>query len=214
VVQIRPDFPTPALGTVVWFGVDGSMHTCRIPLYAGIQDIPQPYAFGVADITVFSFASAFWVTNMVANLAYSNMQLVNPEVQSAIAAKFAEFQSGLAMTDAIAVKRWQAGDTAGALADATAFSKGVGEKLIPDWLLLWQRLFMKYFDLAVHTPVPGSWAPQISTQQVASATYRRVVSETGDKYLLPNGQMNTLADDEEWKAVEQKMKKKVVNKRV
>jgi dipeptidase len=27
VVQIRPGFPTPALGTVMWFGVDGSMHT-------------------------------------------------------------------------------------------------------------------------------------------------------------------------------------------
>ena len=110
VVQIRPGFPTPALGTVLWFGVDGSMHTCRIPVYAGVRAIPRQYAVGVADVTKFSFDSAFWVFNMVANLAYNSFEYVDPEVQQAIAAKLVEFENGLAATDAAVVAKWQAGD--------------------------------------------------------------------------------------------------------
>ncbi len=41
------------------------------------------------------------------------------------------------------------------LAEATAFSKGCGERFVPEWLRFWQRLFTVYFDLAVHTPQPG-----------------------------------------------------------
>lgn len=122
----------------------------------------------------------------VANLAYTSFEYVDPEVQAAIADKYTVFFAGVAQTDAQAVQQWNAGDTGGALHTVTQFTVATGEKLIADWLLLWQRLFMKYFDLAIHTPVPGSWQPQVITQQVPQSTYRRIVAETGDHYLLPS----------------------------
>jgi dipeptidase len=158
----------------------------RIPVYAGVRKIPKPYQWGVADATVFSFESAFWVTNMVANLVYTSFEYIDPEVQTAIADKYATFFAGLEQTDALAVQQWKWGQPGAALETATQFTVATGEKLVADWLLLWQRLFMKYFDLAIHTPVPGSWQPNVITQQVPQATYRRIVKETGQHYLLPS----------------------------
>ena len=184
VVAIRPGYPSPALGTVVWFGLDGTYHTVRIPLYTGITAIPRQYAVGVADATVFSFESAFWVLNMVANAAYNNMAQIDPVVQAEIAARHAAYADALTATDAAVCSRYEAGDVAGALAQATAFSQGIGEQLIPDWLRLWQKLFITFFDLAIHVPQPGSWQPVVNPQQVTPNTYHRIVTDTGDRYLL------------------------------
>jgi hypothetical protein len=44
---------------------------------------------------------------------------------------------------------------------------------------------MRSFDLSVHTPQPGQWAPVVTSETPNPAVYRRVVAETGDRYLLP-----------------------------
>jgi hypothetical protein len=129
-----------------------------------------------------------WLTIcvLVCSTAYNSFEYVDPEIQSAISAKYATFFAGVQKTDQIAMQKWQQGDIDGAVNTMTAFSVATGEQLVADWLLLWQRLFMKYFDLAIHTPVKGSWQPNVITQQVPQSTYRRITAETGDHYLMPN----------------------------
>lgn len=69
IAQIRPWLPDN-IGGVVWYGVDDSYVTCYVPLYNSITEIPK--AFAIGDIKKFSWKSAFWVFNFVAN--YSNLR--------------------------------------------------------------------------------------------------------------------------------------------
>jgi dipeptidase len=76
-----------AVGGVLWYGVDDTYTTCYVPLYCGIEAVPTAYAAGT--LRRFSWDSAWWVFNFVANLAnlkYSAMiadiQVVQQELES------------------------------------------------------------------------------------------------------------------------------------
>ena len=67
VTQSRADLPD-AVGGVVWFGYGNPAMTVYVPLYAGIEDLPESYK---ADgrTTGFSRRSAWWAFNQVARIA-------------------------------------------------------------------------------------------------------------------------------------------------
>jgi dipeptidase len=69
VSQSRSWLPDP-IGGVLWYGVDDTYTTCYVPLYCGIDDVPEPYATG--SLQKFSWDSAWWVFNFVAN--YANLK--------------------------------------------------------------------------------------------------------------------------------------------
>ena len=66
VSQSRSWLPNP-VGGVLWYGVDDMYTTCYVPLYCGIDDIPESYTVG--SLGKFSWDSAWWVFNFVANYA-------------------------------------------------------------------------------------------------------------------------------------------------
>ena len=66
VTQSRKDLPD-AIGGVTWFTPDEASTSCFTPLYCGIDALPEPYTRG--DYKKFSWDSAWWVTNLVSNLA-------------------------------------------------------------------------------------------------------------------------------------------------
>jgi dipeptidase len=62
------------IGGVYWYGVDDTYFTVYVPLYCSIDDIPESFAVG--SLRKFSWESAWWVFNFVANFAnlkYSHM---------------------------------------------------------------------------------------------------------------------------------------------
>ncbi|MFH1845480.1 MAG: C69 family dipeptidase [bacterium] len=82
VSQSRDWLPDP-IGGLLWYGVDDTYTTCYIPLYCGISDVPPAYARG--SLSQFTWDSAWWVFNFVANYAnlkYSYMIADIREVQS------------------------------------------------------------------------------------------------------------------------------------
>ena len=56
-----------AVGGVFWYGLDDTYTSCYVPLYAGIDRVP--HSFTVGNIEKFSWDSAWWVFNFVANIA-------------------------------------------------------------------------------------------------------------------------------------------------
>ncbi|KAA6303073.1 MAG: Dipeptidase A [Candidatus Ordinivivax streblomastigis] len=78
--QMRSSLPD-AVGGVLWFGVDDARFTVYTPMYACITKIPQCYATGTADFTTFSWESAFWVHNWVANMAYARYNQIIEDVK-------------------------------------------------------------------------------------------------------------------------------------
>jgi dipeptidase len=67
VLQSRSWLPD-AVGGIVWFGYDNPAMTTYVPIYAGVQDLPEDYETD-GRTTGFSRRSAWWAFNRVATLA-------------------------------------------------------------------------------------------------------------------------------------------------
>ncbi len=70
VAQLRSWLPDP-IGGVLWFGVDDADMTVFTPMYCSITTIPETYRKGNGDMMHFSWTSAFWIHNWVANMVYN-----------------------------------------------------------------------------------------------------------------------------------------------
>ena len=69
IAQLRSWLPDP-VGGILWFGVDDANTAVLTPMYAAITEIPECYRQGNGSMTQFSWTSAFWIHNWVANMAY------------------------------------------------------------------------------------------------------------------------------------------------
>jgi len=78
VSQSRSWFPNP-IGGVLWYGLDDTYTTCYVPLYCGIDSLPRSFTVGSLD--KFSWESAWWVFNFVANWANLKYSYMLPEIQ-------------------------------------------------------------------------------------------------------------------------------------
>jgi dipeptidase len=78
VSQSRSWLPHP-IGGVYWYGLDDTYTTCYIPLYCGIDSLPR--SFTVGSLNKFSWESAWWVFNFVANWANLKYSFMLPEIQ-------------------------------------------------------------------------------------------------------------------------------------
>jgi dipeptidase len=80
VSQSRSWLPDP-IGGVLWYGVDDTYFTCYVPLYCGITAVPDCYARG--RMNEFSWDSAWWVFNFVANFANIKYSCMKQDIQKA-----------------------------------------------------------------------------------------------------------------------------------
>ncbi len=92
VSQSRSWLPDP-IGGVFWYGVDDTYFSVYVPFYCGNNAVPRSYAEGSLD--VFSWDSAWWVFNFVANYAnlkYSYMKEDIRKVQEDLEGTFSALQ--------------------------------------------------------------------------------------------------------------------------
>ncbi len=132
-----------AVGGRHWYGVDDTYTTCYVPLYCGIDAVPVAYATG--SLQHFSWDSAWWVFNFVANYAnlrYRDMVLDIRAVQSALeGACLAELPAveqtacALAKSDPAAMTRY-----------LTQYSVQKGAAVVARWRQLGEELLTKYND--------------------------------------------------------------------
>lgn len=173
VSQSRDFLPAP-VGGLLWFSVDDAASTVYVPMYSGISQVSKPYAVGTGSFTKFTWDSAFWVFNWVANQAYARysdmIQDIGKEQRKLEDGFFAE-QAAL---EAKAAKAY-AQSPAAAEKVLTAYSVAAGERVVARWRTLGEELLVKYLDGNVrnekgeieHPAYPEHW-------------YRRIVAETGD----------------------------------
>ena len=67
VAQMRSTMPD-AVGGVLWFGTDDANMTVFAPVYCCTNRLPACYTSEVADCVTFSWDSAFWIYNWVADM--------------------------------------------------------------------------------------------------------------------------------------------------
>jgi dipeptidase len=173
VAQSRASLPAP-IGGVLWFGVDDTYSTVYVPMYCGIREAPHAFAVGTATFDRFSWDSAFWVFNFVANLAYQRYQDMIVDVQAVQRELEGDFAARQAEVEKAATKLFQ--DSPELARDyLTRYSVEASARTIARWRDLGIAMFVKYLDGNVrdsqgkvtHPRYPDDW-------------YRRIVDESGE----------------------------------
>ncbi|MFQ5721475.1 MAG: dipeptidase [Candidatus Aminicenantales bacterium] len=132
-----------SIGGVLWYGMDDTYTTCYVPLYCGISQIPKSYTVG--SLQKFSWDSAWWVFNFVANIAnlkYSYMIKDIQKVQQELESKFFAFQPTI---EKIASELYQSRPEL-ASQFLTDYSVSQAEKVVNKWRQLGEYLLTKYND--------------------------------------------------------------------
>jgi dipeptidase len=176
VSQSRSWFPDP-VGGVFWYGVDDTYTTCYIPLYCGIEEVPK--SFTVGSLGKFSWDSAWWVFNFVANFANLKYSYMLPEIQALqgdIEATFLDLQPAVEKT---AVELYRS-DPKLILGYLTDYSVTQGEMVVTKWRELGEHLITKYNDGYVKDE---NGRPQ--EKGYPETWLREVVKSRPDQFLLP-----------------------------
>ncbi len=179
VAQMRSWLPDP-IGGILWFGVDDTYSTVYVPMYCGIREVPRAYAVGTADFQHFSWESAWWVFNFVANFAYSRYCDMIVDIQKVQRELEGNFLATVPEIDRAAKSLYQQAPEL-AREYLTKYSVAQGQRVVKRWKKLLEFLLWKYLDGNVkdehgnvtHPGYPKSW-------------YRTIVKETGDKFRVPS----------------------------
>ena len=142
VSQSRSWLPDP-IGGINWQGVDDAYTTCFVPFYCCVNEVPEIYKSG--DLQEFSWNSAWWVFNFVANFAnlkYSYMIKDIQEVQN-------KLESNVISTlPAVENAALELQKTNPDLMEhyLTTYCSSHSEYVIKEWIKLGESLITKYND--------------------------------------------------------------------
>ncbi|NLO20081.1 MAG: dipeptidase [Ignavibacteria bacterium] len=142
VTQARSHLPNH-IGGIIWYGVDDNYSTVYHPLYCGIKDIPPSLIGG--SIGEFDFNKAFWVFNLVANLAYTKYSYIIKDIQQVqkeLEDKFFAYQPAIEQA-ALELNKKRAELSKEYL---TEYSINQAEMVVSRWQELWKYLVVKYND--------------------------------------------------------------------
>ncbi len=186
VAQSRRQYPDP-IGGILWFGVDDTYSTVYTPMYCGIEKVPYEYAEGTGGMMDFNGDAAFWVFNQVSNFAYTRYNLIIPDirkVQHELEMKYINEVKAIDMAAADMYAR----DPAMARKFLTDYSVLQGGNTVKVWKKLYAYLFTKYMDGNVKekAAVPEGYRfhnPKLSQPGYGEEWYRRIVEDTGTKFL-------------------------------
>lgn len=167
-----------AIGGVYWYGVDDTYTSCYVPLYCGIDALPESFTKG--SLGAFSWDSAWWVFNFVANYANLRYRDMQPEITAAqqdIEGNFLALQPVIERTaldvstsDPDLMRRY-----------LTDYCVTHGELVVDRWRALAEHLMTKYNDGYVQNE-PGR------PQEIgyAEAWLRRVLESRPEQFRLPD----------------------------
>ncbi len=186
VAQMRSWLPRE-IGGIIWFGVDDTYSTVYTPIYTSITKVPHTYEVGNGSMMEWSDDAAFWVFNQVSNFAYSRYDYIIPEIrkeQQKLESKFVNYVTGI---DEGALKLYK-NDKKAAIDFLTRFSCENADNLVYHWRDFYHYLFMKYMDGNIKEksePKQGYKfvTPKLKQPGYGEEWYRRIVKETGDKFL-------------------------------
>ncbi len=192
VAQARSWLPNE-IGGLFWFGVDDAASTVYVPIYVGIKRPPESYRQGNGSMIEWSDNAAFWVFNLVSNLAYYRYDSIHPIIekyQQELEDKY------IAYTPAVDLAANTLYDRDPDLARdfLTDYSCSVADNTVKFWKDLFHFLFMKFKDFNImksqgmklldngnHMNIP----PDPYQPGYSQEFYRIIVEQTGKKFLYP-----------------------------
>lgn len=181
--------------SVNWWGPDDSTFSPHVPFYGAATRIPPSHNGGnctgmswcrvelglPGHMSKFNIGSMHWITNMVANYAYSSYADISQTVKHKLVELEARMFEDVEATDKlIASSRGEGAEV------ATAFSYKTAEETHKQWTDLYGELFMTYVDGFKATKDPSQAAgfrkvPQGWSEEMKAA----IADRSGAKYHIP-----------------------------
>ena len=144
VSQMRANLPD-AVGGVLWFGTDDANMMAFTPVYCCTNHQPKCYSGEIADCVTFSWDSAFWIYNWVADMVRPRYSLMIEDlrvVQNRLENTYADAQAGI---ESAALAMYEK-DPAKAVEFLTNYTNMAAECAIDEWKKLGEYLIVKYND--------------------------------------------------------------------
>ena len=141
VAQMRSWFPN-YIGGILWFGMDDAATSLYVPMYCGINTVPECYRLGNGTLLEYSSTSAFWTYNWVANYAYSKYSYMVPDIKKVQTKWENDFNSLVPAMDKVAIGMTEPD----ARVFLTNFSNAQAENSTQSWKKLGEYLLVKYMD--------------------------------------------------------------------
>ena len=174
VCQMR-DWLPDVLGGVTYFNMDDASMVAYVPVYCGINRVPEPFRRENNNMQEFSFESAFWMNNFVANMVYPRYSAMIgdlKEAQKELEDFYAEDQKEVEERAAT----MQAADLVTYL---TGKTESYTDMMMERWEKLYKLLIVKYNDQTI--------ARGMGDQPKYSPIFIDAVkAQTGSRYVKPD----------------------------
>jgi dipeptidase len=186
VPQLRNWLPDP-IGGILWFGADDADMTVFTPLYCSLQAPPECYRQGNGDLLTFSWTSAFWIHNWVANMAYHKYSFMIEDIRKVQQELENGYEQSIPAIDRAALEL-HAEDPAAAARFLTWFSRTTADEATERWKRLGEYLLVKYIDGNVKKEEGGRFVRNPYGRAVYpdfpgydEEYYRNIVRSAGDR---------------------------------
>ena len=192
VAQMRADLPN-AVGGVLWFGTDDANMMAFTPVYCCTNRLPKCYSSEIADCVTFSWESAFWIYNWVADMIRPRYSLMIDDmraVQNKLEDTYADAQAGIES----AAKAMYEKDPAKAVAFLTNYTEMTAQCAVDSWKKLGEYIIVKYNDGVIKkTNADGTFMrPKYEMGHGAPVVrpgypkefLEEIVKATGDRYKV------------------------------
>jgi len=193
-----------------WFGLDDSSYSPKIPVHGGAAAVHSSYddgdctsrsacrrALGLpGTVTEFSWENAWWVNNVVADVVMTRLDRAAPVVLAARRLLHSQLEADQRHAEDKAARAFARGDDAAGVEALTRLAVHSGAKALDTWVGLWQRLMVLFIDGQVtnlHKPTNQVCGCSKTPAPFTKAWKEKVVSDTGDRYRVPQATTLVLA---------------------
>ncbi|MDR2119147.1 MAG: C69 family dipeptidase [Tannerellaceae bacterium] len=186
VPQMRNWLPDE-VGGILWFGVDDADMAVFTPLYSSMLASPECYRVGNGDMYEFSWTSAFWIHNWVANMAYHKYSFMIEDIRRVQGELENSYREMIPAIDRAALEL-HGKDPAEARQFLTWFGATTAQSATARWKKLGEYLLVKYIDGNVKREEGGQFKRNPYGQPASpsfpgydEAYYRSIVAGAGDR---------------------------------
>ena len=171
-----------AVGGISYFNLDDASMVAYVPVYCGINRIPEPFRRENNNIREFSFDSAFWMCNWVANMVYPRYSAMIGDLKDAQKELEDYYEADQAKVEE-AVAKMTPGEISSFLTHKTI---AYTDKMMKRWDKLARFLIVKHNDQIMLPSKDGEFVPGRHSSPAYAPAFRQAIKDlTGDRYVRP-----------------------------
>ena len=190
VAQVRDHLPD-AVGGVLWFGNDDPNMVAYTPVYCCATEVPECYNGKHGDPVTFSWESAFWVCNWVANMTYPRYSQLFPSLENVRDNMESKFFSNQTQIEKKASELYTQNPTQ-AKAFLTDYSKTCAADMLKEWKKLGEYMIVKFNDMTIKPEKDGKflYTPEGLGERPERPGFTKqaketIIKTTGEKFAMP-----------------------------